>query len=279
LAAAGAGRLGAGDPPRQYRRCISYFNDDDFDPDNPDSLSDEVEDINVPEFSNFFTVLRGQATGALSSFLTAELGEALGLEGFGGQLFSTVVNRSIGAVLNTVVDNLLKPNIPADIFAGFSVDKLITNIEFGIGALIGGYLARQIVQPETEAGAIGASLGSAIGTFLGTSIASGFASAIAGEAISGTLAAIGASFAEALGLTVAATAGSVGALFSTLGAFIIPGIGAFIGVILVACWATCSARSRCRRRPARSRSTSTTAASTSTTCSPSRAAARTSPAR
>jgi hypothetical protein len=62
---------------------ISYFNSDDDGGDDPDSLSDEVDDVAVPEFSNFFTVLKGQATGAVSSFLAAELGEALGLEGFG----------------------------------------------------------------------------------------------------------------------------------------------------------------------------------------------------
>jgi Ca2+-binding RTX toxin-like protein len=216
--------------------AIAYFNSDDFDGENPDSLTEELDDIDVPEFSNFFTILKGQATGAISSFLTAELGEALGLEGFGGQLFSTVANRTIGYVLNTVVDNIVKNGAGTlDIFATFKAEQLITNLEFGIGSMVGGYLARQFVDIDSQAAAIGASLGQAIGTFVGTSIASGFTSAITAGSVAGIegmLAGIGASFAEALGLTVAATASSVGTLASTLGAFLIPGIGAFIGVII-----------------------------------------------
>jgi hypothetical protein len=79
----------------------------------------------------------------------------------GGQLFTTVASRSIGAVLNTVATNIFTPppNWNGDIFAGFGADKLITNIEFGIGSLVGGYLARQIVDIDTQAAAIGASLG------------------------------------------------------------------------------------------------------------------------
>jgi hypothetical protein len=219
--------------------ATSYFNEEDADPDNPGSLSDDLDDVAIPQFSNFFTVLKGQATGAVSSFLAAELGEALGLEGLGGQLFTTVASRSIGAVLNTVATNIFTPpqNWNGDIFAGLSGQQLITNIEFGIGSLVGGYLARQIVDIDTQAAAIGASLGQALGTFVGGAIATGFTSAISaaagtGALAEGFLASIGASFAAELGLTVAATASSVGTLFGTLGAVIIPGIGAFIGVII-----------------------------------------------
>jgi hypothetical protein len=87
--------------------AISYFNSDDFDADDPGSLSDEIDDVAIPEFSNFFKVLKGQALGAVSGFLAAELGEALGLDGFGGQLFDTVASRSIGYVLGTA------PSAPA----------------------------------------------------------------------------------------------------------------------------------------------------------------------
>jgi hypothetical protein len=100
--------------------AISYFNSDDFDADDPDSLSDDLDDVEIPEFSNFFQVLKGQAVGAVSGFLAAELGEALGVEGFGGQLFTTVASRSIGYVLGTVADNIFFPaaNWNGDIFAG-----------------------------------------------------------------------------------------------------------------------------------------------------------------
>jgi hypothetical protein len=220
--------------------AISYFNSDDFDADDAGSLSDEIDDVEIPEFSNFFKVLKGQAVGAVSGFLAAELGEALGVDGFGGQLFNTIASRSIGYVLGTVADNIFFPaaNWNGDIFAGMSADGLITSLEFGIGGMIGGYLARQIVDIDSQGAAIGASLGQAIGSFVGGAVATGFTSAIGAAAgtaalAEGVLAGIGASFAEALGLTVAATAaGSVGTLASTLGAFLIPGIGVFIGVIV-----------------------------------------------
>ncbi len=213
--------------------AISWFNSDNDAGDGPASLTDDLGDVQVPEFSNFFTVLKGQASGALSSFLAAELGEALGVEGFGGQLFTTVASRTIGHVLSTVVNNL---STGAEIFKDLG-NGLLTNLEYGIGSLIGGYLARQIIDIDTQAGAIGASLGSALGTFVGTSIASGFTSALAGvtAGTEGLLAGIGASFAAELGITgIGATAAGVGfgELFGALGNLIIPGIGAFIGVIV-----------------------------------------------
>jgi hypothetical protein len=39
--------------------AISYFNSDD-DGDNPDSLSDDLDDVAIPAFSNLFTVLQGR---------------------------------------------------------------------------------------------------------------------------------------------------------------------------------------------------------------------------
>jgi hypothetical protein len=85
--------------------AIAWFNGDpaddgDGDGDSPGTLTEEIEDLQLPVFSDFFTILKSRATGALSSFLAAELGEALGLEGFGGQLFTTVASSTIGDVLN-----------------------------------------------------------------------------------------------------------------------------------------------------------------------------------
>jgi hypothetical protein len=144
--------------------AISWFNSDD-EGDGPASLTDDLDDVAIPELSNFLTVLKGQATGAVSSFLAAELGEALGLEGLGGQLFSTVANRTIGYVLGKVVDNIATWNGTGtlDIFAKLDANQLIASIEAGIGSLVGGYLARQIVDIDSQAAAIGASLGQAIG--------------------------------------------------------------------------------------------------------------------
>jgi hypothetical protein len=37
----------------------SYFNGEAFDGENPDGLTDSLDDVELPEFSDFFTVLRG----------------------------------------------------------------------------------------------------------------------------------------------------------------------------------------------------------------------------
>ncbi len=155
----------------------------------PDSDYNAFENFDK-DLANAF---KGQAIGAVSSFLVGELADALDLgDSFGEQLFQSVATRTVSTVLNNVVS---------------SADNLLQGLKLaeGIGGFIGGYLARQVVEAETMAGSIGGSIGGAIGTAIGT----GVISAVAG------------SLSVAAG-TVAHAALSV----------LLPGVGAFIGVIL-----------------------------------------------
>lgn len=69
-----------------------------------------------------------KGVGALSSFLTAELGEALGVnpKSFGGQLFSVVGSSATTALLDNVVANLSTGQ--ADLFAGIGGDAFATGL-------------------------------------------------------------------------------------------------------------------------------------------------------
>nr|MBA3517700.1 hypothetical protein [Hyphomicrobiales bacterium] len=138
----------------------------------------------------------GSAAGSASSFLLAELGESLGLEGFSAQLFNTVGSSYVGSI----TDFVLSPeHTAADLLAG-GVDwgDAFTSLSGAVGAYFGSSLAGQILPAETVAGSIGGSLGSIAGGML------------AGAAFGSLSAGVGA----------------------TLGSFLVPGVGAFFGTMI-----------------------------------------------
>lgn len=71
---------------------------------------DQLKDINV-DFAS-------AAAGTASSFLIAELGEALGLEGFGADLFNVSVGSYAGSVLNVVAERVLDPTFSGSLLSG-----------------------------------------------------------------------------------------------------------------------------------------------------------------
>lgn len=163
------------------------------------SLIDSVKFAFNDFGKELFSQVKAQGVGAISGFLAAELGEAIGVGGgFGGQLFNTVASKSIGHIVTTAAGNIAAG---APVLQGLLSDAFLGNLASSIGGFIGGYLGREIVTAKTQAGAIGGSIGSALGASIGTSIAaaSGF----------------GVATAFGLALNVA-----------------LPGIGAFVGVIL-----------------------------------------------
>ncbi|MEM7429235.1 MAG: hypothetical protein AAF441_24385, partial [Pseudomonadota bacterium] len=162
--------------------------------------------------ADLFNQVKTAGIGAISSFLAGELGEAIGLDsGFEGQLFQTVAGRTIGTVANTVVDNIAAGN--ADIFNGLSAGNLAAAGLGAVATFTGGYLAREIVTAQSQAGAIGGSIGGAIGSTVGAGIAGvGFLGSTLGSA------AVGSAFGTAFGVSI--------------GAIILPGVGAFVGTIL-----------------------------------------------
>ena len=192
-----------------------YFNDSPV-RDIPGSQSPSLEqsaEIAIQDFGDeLFAEIKAQSISAISSFLVAELSDALNVgDDFGGQLFSSVS----GSVTRTVISNALNPNATS-LFTGLG-----SGIVTSVSGFIGNYLAKEIISPETTAGAIGASIGSALGSTVGFGLSAwGGATATAA--------------ANALGITVGQTLGFAGSLSSwgLFGNIFLPGIGAFIGTAL-----------------------------------------------
>jgi hypothetical protein len=74
--------------------------------------------------------------GAISSFLTAELGHEMHLDGLSGQLFNGIVGGVTGSVLNQVVDKIA---------TGVSFDAAIGAIQWGTAVTQAGYNVSSIV--------------------------------------------------------------------------------------------------------------------------------------
>jgi hypothetical protein len=129
--------------------------------------------------NNLGVAIKNAGTGAASNYLALELGQAIGLSGFGAGLFSTAV----GGVLNHVLTNAVNG---ASLFSGIVVNNAATgavnaaatinnigNIAAsGFAGFFGQQLASLIVTPTTPVEAVFGSLGSAaLSIFADTSIA------------------------------------------------------------------------------------------------------------
>ncbi|MCJ9728971.1 calcium-binding protein [Bradyrhizobium sp. PRIMUS42] len=117
-------------------------------------------------FSNVGLNIAGAAAGSVASFLTAELGTALGLSGYGAQLFNSAVGGYAGSVLNQAL---------AHTFEGTALAINWTSaLSTSVGALsgsVGSLLANQIVHAENMGGAIGGQLAGAVGGLIGVAVA------------------------------------------------------------------------------------------------------------
>ncbi|KSB87932.1 hypothetical protein AS593_18635 [Caulobacter vibrioides] len=123
-------------------------------------------------FGDQVAVRAGEATlGAVSSWLTMELGEALGLKGFGAELFTTVGSK----VTTQAISNLLNHG-PSSIFSAFQPQKTINGVSNNgtsgaamanaLGSFLGAKLGAMVVSPQTQAGVALSSIGSAIGSYV-----------------------------------------------------------------------------------------------------------------
>ena len=102
--------------------------------------------------SPFVDGLLANGVGALSSLMTAELVNALGVEGFAGELSNTVGGVVIGQIAFNIASG-------ADVFA--DIDNL-ANIKNAVGGFLGAKLASELVSFNTIGGQIGSSVGSAL---------------------------------------------------------------------------------------------------------------------
>lgn len=139
-------------------------------------------------------LLAGFST-SVQSLLIAELGEKLGLEGFGAQLFSTVGTTYLGSVAEQVSHNLV---LGKTAFNGVDWSVPWKAVGGSVGVFFGSSLAHELLPAETLEGSIGGSLGSLVGSSLGFSY-------------------IGSAFGQSLGL------------FANV---LLPGVGAFLGTLL-----------------------------------------------
>ncbi len=161
------------------------------------------------------TFTANAAIGSTSSWLALELGEALGLEGFGAEVFSTGASTLIGHTLNNLVAQ-------TNVFSGvqtqpqwFGDGAAPGAFQDALGASFVSFLATKlgslVVQPQTQAAAILSSLGAAAGT-MGKFVGGYIGSAATSLATS--------AFGKAAGAAIKV-------LFNA-----IPGLGTFIGFVL-----------------------------------------------
>ena len=109
--------------------------------------------------------------GVISSFLTAELGHALHIDGFDGQLFNTAASGFTTSLLIQVKDEMVRGGLD---FAGTiaaidwtqAVSNAIDVAQINVGNLLGSYLGNELVPAQTREGAIGGQLFGAIGGFI-----------------------------------------------------------------------------------------------------------------
>jgi hypothetical protein len=122
--------------------------------------------------SNFATVtgldVAHAGIGAISSFLTAELGHELHLTGLAGDVFNAGAGGVTASVFTQVVDKMVNTGVSFDAAIGFIDWSLAaTQAGYNVSSAVGSFLAHQFVPAETHSGQIGGQLFGAVGSALG----------------------------------------------------------------------------------------------------------------
>ena len=115
--------------------------------------------------------IEGAGIGALSSYLTAELIGAVGLDGELG----AITNSLAGAALTRIISNLATLAKGGEAAKGISTFSNVGTAVVGAAAsYLGSKLANAIFAPDTVGGQIGSAVGSAYGGYVATNILIGF---------------------------------------------------------------------------------------------------------
>jgi len=147
--------------------------------------------------------IQGAAIGTVSSLLTSELADTIGLDGLAGEVFGVVGSSVLNALGTTVAGNLFSTTATSifqsvgDAIAGADVFDFSSGSVNPLASFLGSKLGSLVISPTTQAGAVLSSLGSSIGAI-------------------GSFAA-----ASALGIKAAG-----------IGNAIVPVVGAFVGFVL-----------------------------------------------
>ena len=163
--------------------------------------------------------MQGAAIGTASSMLSAELAKVIGLNGIGGEIFSTATSSVIGKVIENALDGTAK-NLFSGVFDANAVNSLAGAgglMANALGSFFGSKLGSMVVKPRTQAAVALSSIGSAVGVWAATGGIGAFTSFLTGTAAT---------------TTTAATAGIFGAQTWVGLNFLAPGVGAFVGFVL-----------------------------------------------
>jgi Ca2+-binding RTX toxin-like protein len=178
------------------------------------ATSDAAEDV-WSDFPNDLASFTANATiGATSSWLALELGNLIGLEGFGSEIFVTGASTLIGHTLNNLAANyeiFQNIGLTSETWFGPNADAGAAQGAFlyAFAAFFGTKLGALVVQPQTQAAVVLSSLGSSIGAIA----VGGYFSATYGAEVGGSLGA----YAGPIGAFVGAFVGFVvGALFGNM---------------------------------------------------------------
>lgn len=172
-------------------------------------LSKSVDAAFADFDQTLYNQLKSASVGALSAYTTMELGRALGLSGFGAELFNAASGTVVAPIYDKVLGNIAGGNA---VFDGFNLKDVFGGssgfgnvVGSGIASFFGAKLGSLVISPTTAAGATLASLGSAAGAY---ALSGGGSAAIGGVA--------------------AKIFGQLGQFANIIG----PGIGAFVGFVL-----------------------------------------------
>lgn len=153
------------------------------------TVNEALKGIDVEFLEN----LKSAGIGALSSFLTAELVNVIGVDGFAGEL----LNTAGGAVISQIISNLATIAAGGSAAHGVSVFSNIgAALPTAIGSFLGNKLANEVIAFDTIGGQIGAAVGSSLAVgaaaYLGllggpAGIAIAFAAAFLGNIVGGLI--------------------------------------------------------------------------------------------
>jgi Ca2+-binding RTX toxin-like protein len=171
--------------------------------------TDNIIDTAFSEFGDeFLTNLKSAGIGAVSSFLTAELVNAIGLNGFAGQIANTASGAAIGQILTnlTRLGNTVIGGTAGEVYKPFTGVNpgMIGN---AVGGFVGSYLASKVVSFDTVGGQIGSSVGAALGGIVAVSSSLGLVQAL--SFLGGAAGPVGAAIGAFVGFIVGGLIGSV----------------------------------------------------------------------
>ncbi len=136
-------------------------------------LTNGVEVNLASAFADFNVSIAGAGASSVASFLVAELGTALHLTGFGGQLFNAAAGGFTGSVASQIATKMATGLSFDAAIAGLDFGAAATNAAYGISSLLGSYLGHELVPAQTHEGAVGGQLLGAVGSAIGISAAIG----------------------------------------------------------------------------------------------------------